>query len=268
MIVNRVYLNDKNMRRLCFLCGLSLGLSACGPDLDPQKYLMKSILLSSYEEYSFQYMGDLPQKMTGTDSIRLDYKYYRDSTSIRQYNQSKLINRIQLVYSGSQLVKSKIKWQFGRITYKDSILFSYSGGNLSSFVHRGGTYQVVVQKGNVVSMKRGIGVLSASYTAAYDQVVNPLKSLYWLDHLILPSGATTTLQPLAIARYFSANNITLGVGQLLGVTTTQRYFYSYLRGILPKAINYEIEEAKSKVTDLVYAFDIQYVKRDSSAPLP
>lgn len=256
------------MRKLCVICFAMLGVSACGPDLDPQKYLIKSILLSSYQEYSFEYLGNRPQKMTGTDSIRFDYKYYRDSTSIRQYNQSKLVTRVQLVYSGSQLVKSKIKWQFGRISYKDSILFSYSGGNLSSFVHRGGTYQVVVQRGNVVSMKRGINVVSASYTAAYDQVANPLKSLYWLDHLILPSGATTTLQPLAIARYFSVNNITLGVGQLLGVTTTQRYFYNYLRGILPKTINYEIEDAKSKVTDLVYAFDIQYVKRDPSVPLP
>ena len=248
---------------------LITGVGGCGPDLNPQKYLIKSLLISSYEEYTFQYAGDRVQKLAGTDSISLVYTYYRDSTAIKQYNKSgKLTQRMQLVFSGSSLVKSKIKWQFARVWYKDSIQFAYTAGDMTNIVYKGANYFVTTQNGNIISMKRGIGLLSASYSCSYDRISNPMESVYWLDHFIQQNGSTTTLQPQAIVRYFSRNNLVSSTAVILGVTETQRFFYTYLHGILPKTIKYEIENAKSKVTDLVYVFDMQYTSKDFTSSTP
>jgi hypothetical protein len=139
---------------------------------------------------------------------------------------------------------------------------------MSNIVYKGNNYVVTTQNGNIISMKRGIGVLSASYSCSYDQISNPMESVYWLDHFIQPNGSTTTLQPQSIVRYFSRNNLVSSTAVVLGVTEIQRFFYTYLHGILPKTINYEIENAKSKVTDLVYVFDMQYTPKEFTSSTP
>ena len=254
------------MRKCYFLFALlCASIWSCGPDLNPQKYLVKSILSSSYEEYSFQYLGGRVQNVTGTDSIRLDYVYYKDSTSIKLFNKSgKLVLRTQLAYAGSALVKVRIKWLFSQVWYKDSISFSYNGNNLAGISYKNVNYLAVMQDGNLSSIRRGIGALSASYTLSYDQRTNPFKSTYWLESFITPNGFTTTLQPKAIARYFSNNNISTGSSVILGVTEIERYSYTYLHGILPKAINVEIETSKNKISNIVYIFDIQYIPKEGA----
>jgi hypothetical protein len=125
-------------------------------------------------------------------------------------------------------------------------------------------YQVTTQNGNLQNIRRGIGNLSVSYTQTHDQFTNPFQSVYWLDPFLLPSGFTTTLQPKSMARYFSKNNMSTSISVVLGATTTERFNYFYVNGILPKSINYEIETAKNKVSDLVYVFDIQYRAKESA----
>ncbi len=254
------------MRKNYFLFTLlSISIWSCGPDLNPQKYLVKSILSSSYEEYTFQYLGGRVQRVTGTDSIRLDYTYYKDSTSIKLFNKfGKLVQRTQLVYAGSVLAKVKLKWLFSQVWYRDSISFAYSGSNLAGISYKNVNYLVAKQDGNLSSIRRGIGALGATYTLSYDQRTNPLKSTYWLESFITPNGFTTTLQPKAIARYFSSNNISTGTSVILGATEIERYSYTYLHGILPKAINVEIETSKNKISNIVYIFDIQYTPREST----
>jgi hypothetical protein len=251
------------MRGFLIICfpTLLLGLS-CGPDLDPQKYLVKSVLLASYEEYYFQYQNDgRLLKLTGTDSTTLSYSYFRDSTTILQTNKSGALNlRTQLAYSGDELVKVKVQWKFGPNWYKDSILFNYSGKNLLSITYKKVSYQATMQNGNLTNFNRGANVLSTAYTFTYDQLTNPLSSVYWLTPFILPSGTTTIIQPNAIARYFSKNNVKTTVFAILGTATTERYSYKYLHDILPKSINYEVQTAK-KVERFTYLFDIQYIAK-------
>jgi hypothetical protein len=261
-----LYLSSvKLMRiRLCLICLLVTLPTACGLDLNPQKYLVKSILLRSYEEYSFQYLGGKLHKLSGTDSISLNYTYHKDSTSILHLDKSgKLFQRTRLSYLNNQLAKVKIDWQFAKVWYKDSILFNYSGSNLSSINYKRLSYQVGMQEGNLASIRRGTGSLSTSYTLTFDQVTNPLASVYWLHGFIVPSGSTALLQPKDIVRYFSKNNISTATDVILGSTTVERYSYTYLHGILPKSINLEIETAKDKVSNLVYLFDIVYTPKES-----
>ncbi len=247
---------------------LLLALS-CGPDLSPKKYQVKSILLSSYEEYTFQYVGGRLQRISGTDSITLNYTYFKDSTSILQLNKSgEITQRTQLAYLGSELAKVKLKWKFGKAWYSDSILFNYSGSSLANITYKKLTYQTTFENGNLVSMKRGLGLLSTSYTMTYDRVTNPLESVYWLTPFILPSGTTTIVQSNTIARYFSKNNLSASTSLILGVTETNRFSYTYLHGILPKSINLEVETSKTKVSDLVFVFDIQYQPKELSSSLP
>ncbi len=250
-----------------FICAVVV--SSCGPDLNPQKYSIKSILSSSYEEYSFQYTGGRVKRMVGTDSISLEYEYYNDSTSIKQFNKSgKLIQRFQLVFSGGKLTKYKIRWQFGQLWYRDSITFGYSGSSLSQISFKTSVFQATSLNGNLATIKRGTGVLSVSYANEYDGITNPFAGFYWLDQFLLPSGFTTTFQPLSVARYFSKNNVTSSTSVILGSTQISRFSYIYLHGILPKAVNYELETNKTKVSDLVLVFDIQYTPKDSSGSAP
>ena len=256
-------------RFLFFLSICAVVVSSCGPDLSPQKYSIKSILSSSYEEYSFQYSGGRLQRMIGTDSISLEYAYYNDSTSIKQFSKSgRLTQRFQLVFSGGKLMKYKIRWQFGQLWYKDSITFGYSGGNLTQVNHKSTLLQATTLNGNLTTLKRGTGVLSVSYSNEYDGITNPFAGFYWLDHFLLPNGFTTTFQPLSVARYFSKNNITSSTSVILGSTQISRFSYIYLHGILPKAVNYELETNKTKVSDLVLVFDIQYTPKDTSGNAP
>lgn len=252
---------------ICFL--FALLATSCGPDLSPEKYVVKSILLSSYEEYTFQYQGGRLQKIIGTDSIVLNYSYFKDSTSILHVDKSgKLFQRTQLAYSGSELSKVKVKWKFGKAWYSDSIMFSYSGNSLASIAFKKLTYQTTVQNGNLTGIKVGNGALSVSYNMSYDQKTNPLESVYWLTPLILPSGETAIIQPNTIARYFSKNNLSTSTSIIFGANTINRYSYTYLHDILPKSINLEVETAKSKTSDLVFVFDIQYQPKEllSSSP--
>jgi hypothetical protein len=252
---------------LLFACAATI--LSCGLDLNPQKYLIKSILSSSYEEYSFQHKDGRIQRVIGTDSISLEYAYYTDSTSIKQFNKAgKLLQRFQLIFTGGKLTKYKIRWQFGQLWYKDSISFGYSGGNLTQIIHKSSLLQTTTLNNNLTTLKRGTGLLGVSYTNEYDGVTNPFSGVYWLDHFLLPSGFTTTLQPLALARYFSKNNIITSTSVILGSTQISRFSYIYLHGILPKAINYELETNKTKVSDLVLVFDIQYTPKDSFGSAP
>lgn len=254
-------------RVLLFFCAAAI--LSCGPDLNPQKYVIKSILSSSYEEYSFQYANGRLSKVEGSDTVSLEYAYYSDSTSIKQFNKSKkLTQRFQLVYSGGKLVKYKIRWQFGRLWYKDSITFGYSGGSLSQINYKSNLFQVVTLNGNLTTVKRGTGLLGVSYTNEFDGVTNPFEGVYWLDQFLLPSGFNTTIQPLSVARYFSKNNITTSTSVILGSTQISRFSYTYLHGILPKAINYELETNKTKISDLVLVFDIQYTSKESTGSTP
>ncbi len=252
---------------LLFVCAATI--LSCGPDLNPQKYVIKSILSSSYEEYSFQYANGRISKVEGSDTVSLEYAYYSDSTSIKQFNKSKkLTQRFQLVYSGGKLVKYKIRWQFGRLWYKDSITFGYSGGSLSQINYKSNVFQVVTLNGNLTTVKRGTGLLGVSYSSEFDGFTNPFAGVYWLDQFLLPSGFTTTFQPLSVARYFSKNNITSSTSVILGSTQISRFSYIYLHGILPKAINYELETNKTKISDLVFVFDIQYTPKASTGNAP
>ncbi len=252
---------------ICFL--VALLATSCGLDLSPEKYVVKSILLSSYEEYSFQYQGGRLQKIVGTDSIVLNYTYFKDSTSILHLDKSgKLFQRTQLAYSGSELSKVKVKWKFGKAWYGDSIMFSYSGSSLASIMYKKLTYQATTQNGNLTGIRVGSGTLSVSYNIAYDQKTNPLGSVYWLTPFILPSGTTAIIQPNTIARYFSKNNLSTSTGVILGATETNRYSYTYLHDILPKSINLEVETSKSKTSDLVFVFDIQYQPKELSSSSP
>jgi hypothetical protein len=252
-----------------FICFSMTWTTSCGPDLNPQEYLIKSILLGSLEEYSFQYAGERLQKLTGTDSITLNYTYFKDSTSILHLNKSgRLFQRTRLVYTGNELTKVKVTWRFSQAWYRDSILFSYSGSNLSALIYKKLSYQVAMQNGNLTSIRRGLGGAGVSYAITYDQLTNPLESVYWLDSFILPSGFTTVIQPNAIARYFSKNNISTTTIVSLGATEIDRYFYTYLHGILPKSINLEREVGLTKISGLVYLFDIQYLPRAQAGSSP
>jgi hypothetical protein len=242
---------------------VSIGVSSCGPDLDPQKYLVKSITLASFEEYTFHYQNDKLQKLVGTDSITLNYSYYSDSTSIIQKNKAgNLTLRTRLSYSAGELTKVKIQWRFGQSWYKDSISFDYNSSNLISFTYKQVSNQVSMQNGNLTNFKRGNNALTASYSFTHDQYTNPLESVYWLTPFILPSGNFTIIQPYSIARYFSKNNIKTSVSTILTASTTERYSYVYLHDILPKSINYEVETSKNLTKDLVYVFDIQYQPKE------
>jgi hypothetical protein len=195
--------------------------------------------------------------------------YYSDSSSIKQFNKSgKLVQRFLLVYVGGQLVKYKIRWQFGQTWYKDSVTFAYSGGNLEQIAHKAAVYQTITRDGNLASIKRGSGLLSASYANSFDGLTNPFERVYWLDHFLLPSGFTSNLQPMAIARFFSKNNLTSFSSTILGATQISRFSYVYLHGILPKAINYELETNKTKISDLVFVFDIQYLPKEQAGSAP
>ncbi|NOS56366.1 MAG: hypothetical protein HOP37_08940 [Cyclobacteriaceae bacterium] len=254
-------------RVLLFFCAAAI--LSCGPDLNPQKYVIKSILSSSYEEYSFQYKDGRIHRLVGTDSISLEYGYYTDSTSIKQFNKAgKLIQRFQLVFTGGKLTKYKIRWQFGQLWYKDSITFGYSGSSLSQINYKSNVFQVVTLNGNLTTVKRGTGLLGVSYTNEFDRTTNPFEGVYWLDQFLLPSGFTTTIQPTSITRYFSRNNLTSFASVILGSTQISRFSYIYIHGILPKAINYELETNKTKISDLVLVFDIQYMPKDSFGNAP
>jgi hypothetical protein len=255
--------------RFCLFCFFIVVATSCGPDLSPQKYSVKSILLSSFEEYFFQYSRGNLLRISGTDSVSLNYTYFKDSISILHTNSSgKLFQRTRLAYTGNELVKVKVDWQFSKVWYKDSILLNYSGGNLVGFSHKRLNYQVAMQSGNLTSIRRGTGALSSTYTFTHDQVTNPLTSVYWLEPFITPSGFTTLLQPKAIARYFSKNNISNVTSVILGATIAERYSYTYLHDILPKSIYLEVETAKDKVSNLVYVFDIQYVPKELANSSP
>jgi hypothetical protein len=253
------------MRRLSIIFFSVILLASCGPDLDPQKYLVKSITLASFEEYTFHYQNGKLQKLVGTDSITLNYAYYNDSTSILQKNKAgSITQRTRLSYSAGNLAKVKIQWKFGQSWYKDSISFDYNSSNLISFTYKQVSNQASMQNGNLTNFKRGSNALSASYSFTHDQYTNPFESVYWLTPFILPSGSTTIIQPNSIARYFSKNNIKTTVSTILTATVTERYSYVYLHDILPKSINYEIETSKNLTKDLVYVFDIQYQPKEVS----
>lgn len=249
---------------ILLLCGLLA--VACGPDLTPQKYRVKSILLSSYEEYSFTYANDKVQKITGTDLTTLTYTYYADSTSIRHTNgDGNTYQFTQLSFTGGLLTKLKVKWKFLNTWYSDSVRFSYSGSNPLAMVNKNATYQLAMANGNLTSIKRGLGVVQITNT--FDTILNPLQKVYWLDPFFRINGFNAVLQPDAIARYFSQNNLSVSTKSVSGITETDQYSYVYLHGILPKSINMNIRSNNSNISDVVFVFDIQYEPKSGGSSL-
>ncbi|MFN8890381.1 MAG: hypothetical protein ACK5WF_23185 [Cyclobacteriaceae bacterium] len=252
--------------RLIILIACLLWVSACGPDLSPQKYRVKSILLSSYEEYSFSYANDKIQKITGTDLITLTYSYYPDSTSIRHTNgEGNTYQLTQLSFSGSLLTKVKVKWKFLNIWYSDSVRFSYSGTNPVTMINKNSNYQLTMNNGNMTSLKRGLGVVQITNT--FDTILNPFRKVYWLDPFFRINGFNAVLQTDAIARYFSQNNLSTSNKNVSGITEVNQYSYVYLHGILPKSINMNIRSNNNTISNIVFVFDIQYEPKSAGASL-
>ena len=254
------------MRRL-FLFSIVFLPLGCGPDLSPEKYVVKSIVSNTFEEYTFNYFGNKMQSVLGTDSTTLTYTYFKDSTSIRLINKkSEIVRYTTLAYSGSSLTEVKIRWASSKQWYKDSVQLDYIAGILARINYKNATYQVTMQNGNLIGLRRGNGNLSVTYAMTYDGVTNPLNLVYWHDALITPSGTSATLQPNALARFFSKNNLSTSAGSILGVKETQRFTYTYLKGILPKSIDQEIETSRTKLSGLIFIADILYMPKANTAP--
>ena len=171
-----------------------------------------------------------------------------------------------LAYSGSSLTEVKIRWASSKQWYKDSVQLDYIAGILARINYKNATYQVTMQNGNLIGLRRGNGNLSVTYAMTYDGVTNPLNLVYWHDALITPSGTSATLQPNALARFFSKNNLSTSAGSILGVKETQRFTYTYLKGILPKSIDQEIETSRTKLSGLIFIADILYMPKANTAP--
>lgn len=252
--------------RLIILLGSLLAVAACGPDLTPQKYRVKTILLSSYEEYSFSYSNGKIQKITGTDLSTLAYTYYADSTSIRHSDANGSTYQLtQLSFSGSLLTKLKVKWRFLNTWYSDSVRFFYSGNKPIGMTNRNNLYQLVMTNGNMTTIKGGIGTVQV--TNSFDTIINPFQNLYWLDPFLKVNGFNAVLQPDAIARYFSQNNLSTSTKSVGSILETTQYAYIYLHGILPKAINVNILSNNGNISDVVFVFDIQYEAKDQLSGL-
>ncbi|NOS92230.1 MAG: hypothetical protein HOP30_09935 [Cyclobacteriaceae bacterium] len=254
-----------NSRLLILFCSL-LAVAACGPDLTPQKYRVKTILLSSYEEYSFTYNNGKIKTITGTDLTTLAYTYYTDSTSIRHTDANGSTYQFtQLSYSGSLLTKVKVKWKFLNTWYTDSVRFAYSGNKPTVMVNKNAIYQLTLTNGNLTNLKRGVG--NVQITNTFDAIVNPLQNVYWLDPFMRINGFNATLQPDAIARYFSQNNLSSSSKSVSNISETTQYSYIYLHGILPKAINMNILSNNGNTNNIVFVFDIQYEAKDAASAM-
>lgn len=252
------------MKKVILFFGIAFLFFGCGPDLNPALYDVKSILYSNFEEYTFSYQANKLIKVEGTDTTSVDYTYYTDSTSLRFQRKNKIDHEATLFFSANNLTKIKTRWKASQRYYKDSVMFQYTSGQLSSITHKGLTYQITMKDGNLISIKRGLTNFGVNYVFTYDGFKNPLQSVYWNDELIAISGLSTSLSPLSFARYFSKNNLSTSDSNLLGVKETQRFTYDYVNGILPKSVTLEIENARSKVSNLIYIGDIFYVAKSTS----
>lgn len=243
---------------LLALCSV---VASCGPDLDPQKYWVKSILLSSYEEYDFTYKAGRIEKIVGTDLVTWDFRYYTDSTVVSSKDNSGSIFQVtRLSFSGSLLTKWKTKWKFSGIWYSDSVQFAYAGSKLSVVTYKKANYQVTMENGNLTEMNRGLGLLK--YTNSFDAIANPFQELIWIDPFLKINGFNSSLRPNSIVRYFSAYNLQVSTKNILGAKETERYSYLYLHGILPKSINVSIQSSSGNFEDIVFVFDIQYAPKE------
>jgi hypothetical protein len=243
------------------ICPLVIG--SCGPDLDPKKYWVKSILLSSYEEYDFTYKAGKLEKIVGTDLTSWDYRYYSDSITISGKGSSgSVFQNITLSYSGGKLSKWKTKWRFSGSWYSDSVQFAYSGSKLSLITYKKANYLVTMQDGNLTGMSRSLGL--AQYDNSFDTSSNPFERLSWIDPFLKINGFNSSLKTNSIVRFFSKNNLLLSTKTILGVKETERYSYIYLHGILPKSINLDVQSSTGNFENIVFVFDIQYAPREGT----
>ncbi len=250
-----------NNRLIIGLLVLGSLLSSCGPDLDPQKYWVKSILLSSYEEYDFTYKAGKIEKIVGTDLVTWDFRYYADSTVVSSKdNSGSVFQIIRLSYSGSLLTKWRTKWRFSGIWYSDSVQFAYAGSKLSVVTYKKSNYQVTMENGNLTEMNKGLDLLK--YNNSFDALTNPFQELIWIDSFLKINGFSSSLRPNSIVRYFSKSNLQVSTKNILGTKETERYSYLYLHGILPKSINVNIQSSSGNFEDIVFVFDIQYAPKD------
>jgi hypothetical protein len=238
-------------------------LASCGPDLDPKKYWVKSVLLSSYEEYDFTYKAGKIEKIVGTDLVTWDFRYYTDSTVVSSRdNSGSVFQIISLSFSGSLLTEWKTKWRFSEKWYSDSVQFTYPGSNLFIITYKKTNYLAKMENGNLTEMRRGSNL---QYINSFDAISNPFKEVIWIDPFLKISGFNSSLRPNSIVRYFSANNLQTSTKNILGVKETEQYSYLYLHGILPKSINVNIQSSSGNFNDIVFVFDIQYASKEGAS---
>ena len=253
------------MRSLAFFA-IAIVLTSCGPDLDADKYTIASVQWQDLEDYTFHYDKDELRSISVTDGTSIQYQYFNDSTQARFISAGGVTIRFTtLVYSASRsLSKVRTRWRYNGLFYKDSIVFNHSGSRLQSITWKGVNYLVTFTGENITNIKRNFASLG-NLDLAYDRVTNPFKGVYWSDEFInvSPTGAPA-IQFNAIARYFSANNITLSDGTILSTKYKESYTYDYLYGILPKSVNRDEEFNKTVTNDLIYIALIVYNKKPAS----
>lgn len=252
------------MKKVILFFGVAFLFFGCGPDLDPTKYCVKSILNSQFEEYVFNYEGIKLTSIGGTDNTSLNYQYFTDSTYIQFQTNEYSDYYTTLVFTAGLLKKVKIRWRLNSNWHKDSVMFEYAGSELSFFKYRNGIYNVSMQNGNLTNIKQGQGALATTMSFSYDSKENPLHKVYWYDVLISPAGGIDPSQLRAIARFFSRNNLTNSDATVLTVKAIYRYSYDYLHDILPKSINLETEISGNKTSNLIFIADIQYVPKNTN----
>lgn len=253
------------MRSLA-LFAIAVALTSCGPDLDANKYIIGSVQWQDLEDYTFNYDKGELRSISVTDGTSIQYQYFTDSTQVRSISAGGVTTRFTtLVYSGPRtLSKLRTRWRYNGQFYKDSILFSHSGTKLQSFNWKGLNYLVTFTGENITNMRRNF-VSLGNLDLKYDRVTNPFRGVYWTDEFInvSPTGAPS-VQFNAIARYFSANNLTLADGNILAAKLKEVYTYDYLYGILPKSVNKDEELNKTTTNDLIYIALIVYNKKPSN----
>lgn len=253
------------MRSLAFLA-ITLAFTSCGPDLDADRYTIASVQWQDLEDYAFNYDTGVLQSISVTDGTSIQYQYFNDSTQVRFISADGFTFRLTtLVYSASGIFsKLRTRWRSNGQFYKDSILFSHNGTKLQSIMWKGVNYLVTFTGENITNIRRNLGSLG-NLDLTYDRVTNPFKRVYWADEFIniSPTG-TSSVQFNAIARYFSANNLTLSDGTILSTRLRESYTYDYLHGILPKSVNNDKLLNKTMTNNLIYIALIVYNKKSAN----
>lgn len=256
------------MRALSFFA-LALALVGCGPDLEADNYAIGSVQWQDLEDYSFHYDNGKLRSISVTDGTSIQYQYFNDSVQVRFVSAGGVVTRFStLVFTVAEtLSKLRTRWRYNGVFYRDSILFNQINFKLQSIIWKGVSYTVSFTDENITNIRRNVVALG-NVDLSYDQVTNPFRGVYWVDEFIkVNQSGAPTIQFKAIARYFSANNITYSEENIFSTKLKEKYTYNYLYGILPKSVNKDEELNKTVTSDLIYIALIVYKRRDpSTAP--